>query len=47
MPKPLSYKTCPKCKGRATKIVHLSNPPERAIECQQCGHEYPFPDTAQ
>lgn len=32
-------KPCPRCKSRATKIVHMSAP-ENAIECQMCGHRY-------
>jgi Zn ribbon nucleic-acid-binding protein len=43
MAKSLSYKTCPKCKGRQTKIIHLSNDEDKAIECQVCGHLYSFP----
>lgn len=31
-------KACPKCKGRATKLVSIST---GVITCQQCGHQYP------
>ncbi len=41
MKKPLSWRTCPKCKGRATKIFHLST---GKLECQQCGNEYDPPE---
>lgn len=42
--KPLTYRTCPVCGGRATKIVHLSAPANEAVECQECGHKYAFPE---
>lgn len=32
-------KACPQCKSRATKIVHMSAP-DKAVECQTCGHRY-------
>lgn len=35
-----SLKSCPKCKSRATKIVHAS---DDTIECQICGHMWPLP----
>jgi len=30
-------KTCPKCKSKSTKIIHLST---GKIECQKCGEQY-------
>jgi ribosomal protein S26 len=42
--KGLSYKTCPNCMGRHTKIIHLSAREDRAIKCQVCGAEYGFPE---
>ena len=36
---PSGKKSCPKCRSRATKIVHLTM---GMVECQVCGHEYPF-----
>ncbi len=34
-------RACPKCKGRATKLVNIST---GLVTCQQCGHRYPIPD---
>lgn len=39
MSKTRSARVCPKCKGRATKIVNLSTD---TYTCQQCGHIYPI-----
>lgn len=33
----MSPRVCPACKGRATKIVSLS---DGTYTCQQCGHRY-------
>jgi len=35
----MSWKVCPKCKGRATKIVNASTD---SVTCQQCDHQYPL-----
>ena len=32
-----SWRVCPKCNGRATKLFHLNT---GAYTCQQCEHEY-------
>lgn len=39
-----SWRVCPKCKGRATKIVNISVSDKPPIMCQQCGHHYDFPE---
>ena len=33
----IKMKSCPKCKGRATKIINISN---GTVECQQCNYIY-------
>lgn len=38
--KPQSWRVCPKCRGRATKIFSLCT---GKLLCQQCGHEYEPP----
>lgn len=40
MAKLLSWRTCPKCKSRATKLLSLNT---GLYRCQLCQHEYPHP----
>ena len=34
-----SWRVCPECGGRATKIFSLSAD-DKPLSCQQCGHRY-------
>lgn len=36
-----SYRTCPNCGSRATKIYHL-NDENKPYECQICGFRYDY-----
>lgn len=38
-----SWKVCPNCKGRATKIVTITDV-DKPILCQQCDHRYSIAD---
>ncbi len=38
---PKSWRTCPHCYGRATKLINLQG---GYIICQQCDHEYEPPN---
>jgi len=38
--KPLSWRTCPACKSRATKLYSMNTGKYR---CQLCGTEYEYP----
>jgi rubredoxin len=38
---PKSWRVCPKCRGRATKLYHLNS---GKYQCQQCRHEYDPPN---
>lgn len=41
MAKKLSWRTCPACMSRATKIFHLGT---GKLECQICDHQYEAPN---
>lgn len=36
-----SWRVCPECKGRATRLFDLNS---GKYECQQCGHKYDPPN---
>jgi hypothetical protein len=42
--KPKTWRTCPKCRSKATKLVSLTGPKmgptTGSIQCQSCNHEY-------
>lgn len=44
MSKRLSWRTCPACKSRATKIFSLNS---GKLQCQVCDHEYEMPAKAE
>ena len=35
-----SYKVCPRCKSRATKLICITASSESCVTCQVCGHQY-------
>lgn len=38
-----AQRECPKCGDVGPKIAHLKRRPRAGLQCQACGHEYPFP----
>jgi hypothetical protein len=37
---PKSWRTCPKCRSRATKVMNINLP--TPFHCQTCGHDYTY-----